>query len=284
MIKHIVSVSSGCSSAVAAKRVIDIYGKENVSLVFADTGIEDDDNYRFLEDIERFFEVTISVLSAGYDPFTLADKMKIIPNSLHAPCTFHLKIKLMQKFVKEVQKDGYRVIMYIGMNLADAKPRAGLPEGRLSAPIENWGKLGVAVEYPLLWDTPDYDSVETVKSWGLVPPVMYSQGYTHANCGGRCVKQGQKDWRKTLIYHPDRFEETVQWENAMIAKGIGGGTRAIMKHNVNGVKLPYRLEEFREDHNREYGTNPKVVDMLDDMGDVCGVECGVAGYEYQEGD
>lgn len=48
--KHIVFYSSGISSYVAAKRVAAEHGAENLILLFADTGIEDIDNYRFLHE------------------------------------------------------------------------------------------------------------------------------------------------------------------------------------------------------------------------------------------
>ena len=277
--KYIVSFSTGASSAVAAKRALDRYGKENVEIVFSDTLIEDDDNYRFLDDMEKFLGVPIIRLSVGLSPFELSKKFRIIPNSLFAPCTFHLKIKPMQDYVKDLQTKGYEVVMLIGMNLSDAKPTATKPEGRLAAPRKNWGELNVAVDYPCLWDKADKDAVATVTSWGIKPPRMYEQGYTHANCGGRCVKQGQKDWRRTIELHPDRFQETKEWETEMMTY-IGDGKRAIMKHTVKGVTSSYPLSEFEKDHNENYKTNPKVGDMLDDMGDVCGVECGVGGEEW----
>ena len=42
--------SSGAASWLAAKRVAKKFGTDNLYLVFADTGIEDKDNYRFLID------------------------------------------------------------------------------------------------------------------------------------------------------------------------------------------------------------------------------------------
>tara|TARA_R110000824_G_scaffold82277_6_gene206293 strand:- start:505 stop:657 length:153 start_codon:yes stop_codon:yes gene_type:complete len=45
---HIVSLSGGISSAVAANRVIERYDKDKVTLWFADTLWEDQDLYRFL--------------------------------------------------------------------------------------------------------------------------------------------------------------------------------------------------------------------------------------------
>ena len=52
--KHIVSLSGGTASAIAGDRVINRYGKENVILWFADTSWEDEDLYRFLEDLDTF--------------------------------------------------------------------------------------------------------------------------------------------------------------------------------------------------------------------------------------
>ena len=57
--KHIVSLSGGTSSAVAADRVINRYGRDNVILWFADTNWEDEDLYRFLKDLESYWEMEI---------------------------------------------------------------------------------------------------------------------------------------------------------------------------------------------------------------------------------
>ena len=51
--KHIVSLSGGTASAVAADRILKRYGPENTTLWFADTSWEDEDLYRFLEDLGR---------------------------------------------------------------------------------------------------------------------------------------------------------------------------------------------------------------------------------------
>ena len=45
--KHIVFFSSGAASYVAAKIVCEKYGKKDTLLLFADTTIEDKDNYSF---------------------------------------------------------------------------------------------------------------------------------------------------------------------------------------------------------------------------------------------
>ena len=59
--KHIVSLSGGTASAVAANRVIQRKGKDNVILWFADTSWEDEDLYRFLIDLENFWDKEIGI-------------------------------------------------------------------------------------------------------------------------------------------------------------------------------------------------------------------------------
>src|SRR5207237_653107 len=49
--QHAVSLSGGLGSALAAERVIQQYGRENVLLWFADTRQENPDLYRFLHDL-----------------------------------------------------------------------------------------------------------------------------------------------------------------------------------------------------------------------------------------
>jgi len=45
--KHVVQFSGGLCSFWAAHRVIAQHGRENVTLLFADTNMEDEDLYRF---------------------------------------------------------------------------------------------------------------------------------------------------------------------------------------------------------------------------------------------
>ena len=79
--KHIVSISGGSASAVAADRVIKRYGSENVTLWFADTLWEDEDLYRFLDDLESRWEKKIVRFTDGRTPLQVAEDRKLIPNS-----------------------------------------------------------------------------------------------------------------------------------------------------------------------------------------------------------
>ncbi len=273
---HIVSLSSGASSAVAADRVLKRFGKANTELVFADTQIEDEDNYRFLDDLSKRWQMPITRIVEGRTPLQVGVDEHIIPNQKIHPCTHVLKVVPMQDYCKGIQRDGYRVVMHIGMNLKDAKPRADKPRGRLDAPRKKWGALGIWVEYPVLWPTPIWDTEAEVKAWGIRLPRMYQQGYSHANCGGMCVAQGQGDWRRTLTNYPERFTRAERWEGQM-RDDARFADYGFLRDASGGEVSAKTLEHLRLEHRLavKQRQQPRLFEMLDDMSSTCGVECGV---------
>lgn len=61
--KHTVSLSGGrTSTGVLTKAVIDKYGKDNVDVIFCDTGAEDRETYRFIRDCEQDYGIKITCL------------------------------------------------------------------------------------------------------------------------------------------------------------------------------------------------------------------------------
>src|SRR3990167_6138612 len=111
MIKHICSFSSGLSSAIATDSVLSRFGSDNIDIIFEDTLFEDDDNYRFLRDCENRWNKKIIVLCEGFNPYEIAEKKQLIPNSRMAPCTFQLKINPFKKYLEKNYEWG---IIYIG--------------------------------------------------------------------------------------------------------------------------------------------------------------------------
>ena len=64
--KHIVSFSGGMGSFAEAKSCVDKYGKENVTLLFADTLMEDEDLYRFKDDCVAFLDFDDHVYGVAF--------------------------------------------------------------------------------------------------------------------------------------------------------------------------------------------------------------------------
>lgn len=262
--KHIVSFSTGLSSALCVERVRDKYGTDSMVVVFMDTLIEDIDNYRFRDEMyKRWDGLEIVNLVKGRTPYEVARDVQFIPNQKGAPCTFKLKIAPFVKYVKSIRNP---VTIHIGYDYSEIH--------RCKATKRNYEAQGWNVDFPLLWKPYEIRPYIQVArdDWGIDPPRMYQQGYTHANCGGCCVKQGKGDWLRTLINYPERYAEAEQWELDMRNHPVRQNY-AMLRHVENGNMRPMTLEELRINYESEASIQPSLFDF--DSG--C-VQCGVGDF------
>ena len=266
---NIVSFSSGLSSALTAWRVFDRYGKDNTRFVFMDPLFEDEDNYRFMADFERRFDVEIIRLSEGRNPYEVSRDESVIPNQKLAPCTFRLKIQIFKKWLVQQEKDTDHITIHIGYDFSEMH--------HCEATRRNYEALGYTVDFPLLWQPIEYRSYTQVcrEDWGIDPPRMYEMGYTHANCGGRCVKQGQGDWLRTLANFPERYAEIEQWETEM-RDHPKRKDYALLRSQTNGNTTPLTLRELRERYEGKRLDAPLLCGL--DEQSAC-INCGVEGGE-----
>jgi len=262
---HVGSFSTGIVSALMCERMIKRYGKENCLFVFMDTLIEDPDNYRYMADVEKYLGVEVVKLTEGRTPYQVFTDEHVIPSARFAPCTLRLKLKMFRAYIATLPKP---LTVHIGYDVFELE--------RCEPTRKNYEKLGYSVDFPMLWKPYEYRDYSVVmrEEWGIEPPEMYRLGYTHANCGGRCVKQGQGDWLRTLINHTDRFAEVEAWENQMRQKQKDNNKRqyAIAKSRKGGTMRPLPLSELRA----RYEANPNQrLDLLDEQS-TC-VVCGIGG-------
>lgn len=258
--KHIVSLSSGLSSAIVGERVIKKYGKENAEFVFMDTLVEDDDNYRFMHEYIKIMGVDLVILCDGRTPFQVLEDAKMIGSQYAAKCTEYLKIKPFREYLSTIGDDA---VVHIGYDYKEIH--------RCKSTTENYNKIGYSVDYPLLWKPYELRNYSQVSrdDWGIEPPRMYAMGYSHANCGGRCVKMGQGDWKRTLINFPERYAETEAWENHML-NNVVAKKFTILRDQSNKKVTPLSLAEFRE-------KNTELPDILDR--DSACVHCGIGSLQ-----
>ncbi len=235
--EHIVSLSGGSASAVTAERVMDKYGKNVVTLWFADTLWEDQDLYRFLEDLEARWEKEIVRYVDGRTPLEVAEDKKLIPNSLAAPCSHELKQKPFLKYITNQPKP---LTVHLGLSWDE--------EHRMGKPKEIYESVdGVTVDYPLTWKPlPSMAYTNTIAEWGIKPPRLYEMGFPHNNCGGRCVRQGMKEWIRLWKTMPKRFQEVSNWEQLQKEKGGPRATRSILKDRRGGETKAITLERIKD--------------------------------------
>lgn len=259
--KHVVSFSTGLSSAITAERVLQRYRPEDTSIIFMDTTIEDDDNYRFMDDCQERWPVPIIRLCDGRTPYQVAEDHHIIPNQKIAPCTRELKIDLFTNWLTE--QNFSDVTIHIGYDIEEVH-RCGPTEAAYNA--QGW-----QVDFPLLWKPYEVRKYTQVarQDWGIEPPRMYKLGYSHANCGGCCVKQGQGDWLRTLLNFPERFYQAEEWEQEMRDHPTRKNY-AILRDQTGGEVKPLTLRELR----LRYEADRKLQPTLLDYNSPC-VYCGV---------
>lgn len=277
---RIVSVSGGLSSAATLLRCYELYPEDTIYPVFADTHWEDEDVYRFINDLVYLTGCRLVRLSVGKTPADVSEDQHMIFNSRVAKCTQVLKTQPILEYAKTLKAPDTRVYMCIGFNIGDRydKTRGGKPYGRLPAPVHNWQKEGIYVKYPL-WYYPRITNVRAyVESYGLTVPNIYNkreEGYNiTANCGGGCFKAGKKHWRGLLQINRERFLERALWENDM-RKRPQYSNYAILTKTENGIKRPYPLLELMQDYDTATASERRIEDMLDDMESSCVVECQV---------
>lgn len=213
----VVWFSCGAASAAAAKLTIDKFGKENVRVVNNPVAEEDDDNRRFLRDVEHWLGVEIEVRSNPAFPSNSAydvwEKAKAMSFPTGAPCTRLLKKAARQMWEAENRFDH----LVMGFTVEE--------QDRF-----DWFKLGERDNIlPILIDagmTKD-DCAHMVLAAGIRLPRSYELGYPNANCYG-CVKATSPTyWNHVRRVHPEVFASRAEQSRRL-------GARLV---RVNGVRI-----------------------------------------------
>lgn len=232
---HTVSFSGGICSFWAAYRVIQKHGTENVTLLFADTLMEDEDLYRFNAEAEQFLGVNITVIKDGRTPWEVFEDENMMGNSRVDMCLRILKRELLEKWHK-TNCNPENTVIYVGLDWTEShrldRLRLRKPKWRIEAPM---------------CDAPYWDKRRMQKELadlGITPPRLYSMGFPHNNCGGFCVKAGQAHFAHLLKMMPERYAQHEANEKAMRERL--GKDVSILKQRIKGDSKPLTLEALRK--------------------------------------
>ena len=199
--------SGGITSAVACRIAIDLFGLDQVRIVFIDTMNEDDDTYRFLKDCEKWYDKKIERITA-IDP---TGKYKSIEdvwdeysslNVAHgAICSDRLKRAVRLKF----QKENKYSFQTHGFDITEGKRCLGMSLNYAdSNPI-----------YPLaLMGLRKVNCLKMAKDAGIEPPRSYAGGFHNNNClKTGCVQGGIGYWQKMDRERPELVEKMAEREH-----------------------------------------------------------------------
>lgn len=186
--------SCGAASAVATKLALADYGStHDVQIVNAFLANEQDDNRRFAQDCEAWFDQPITVLrdeKYGADAHEVFRRERFMRGPYGAPCSKFLKRRLLDT----ISQPGD--VMVLGFTAEEADRlddfRERNPERPVIAPLIDRG-LGKD------------DCKAILLRAGIELPLMYRMGYDNANCIA-CVKGGEGYFRAIRQDFPDQFE------------------------------------------------------------------------------
>ncbi len=188
--------SCGAASAVAAKLTIREYGHaQNIRVIYNPVKEEDEDNLRFMKDIQDWIGIDIELAWNNKFPSCSASDVwadrKFMSSPYGAPCTGELKKEARRQW-EEANKPDWHVLGYT----VDEKHR----HDRFVL-TERSNLLPVLIDARLT----KQDCLEILLANDIEPPRVYGMGYPNANCIG-CVKATSPTyWNHVRNTHPNVF-------------------------------------------------------------------------------
>lgn len=237
---HVVQFSTGIGSAEVARRVVLEYGARNVDLLTADTLAEDDDNWRFAREVVTLLGARWHVIADGRTPMKVGRDERVVPNNRMAVCSRVLKRNLLRTHI-EHNFDPANTVIHLGFDWTE--------QHRLAAAAPHWAPWKVDA---ILTRPPYTHKAQLLKEWrarGIEPPRLYAQGFSHANCGGACVRGGQAQWNLLLVKNRERY---LAWEaEEETTRGLLGKDVSILRDRSGGGLVPLTLRRFREEREAQ---------------------------------
>lgn len=232
----VVFLSGGVGSFCAAKMAVDRFGIDGTEFLFTDTKIEDEDLYRFLDDIEAHFGKKITRIEDGRTVWEVFNDVRYVGNSRIDPCSAILKRDISRKFIEKNHPYFFgleTVTLVLGIDEFEKNRSIDI--------IKNWHPYTCwfpLIENVIGWD----DKMRMLGS--IMPPRLYSMGFSHNNCGGFCVKAGQGQFKNLLEKMPERYFYHAEQERLAMASGINHS--GIIRKTVDKVESYLTLYQFSD--------------------------------------
>jgi 3'-phosphoadenosine 5'-phosphosulfate sulfotransferase (PAPS reductase)/FAD synthetase len=243
---YVISLSGGLGSFGAAKLIND--ATQDYEMVFCDTKTEDEDLYRFLGDMEHIFKKKIIRLVDGRNIWEVFRDVRFHGNSRIDPCSRVLKREPFKEYMK-----GKDSTLVVGIGPGESR--------RMISIKRNWAPTKVIA--PLIEANTQKEQVlDWLDAYGIKPPRLYDMGFPHNNCGGFCVKTGQKQMALLLKTLPERYAYHEQEQEKTFTHI--GQARGFIRKWIGGELKYLSLKEFRL--SLQSGDQPE---MFDESGCGC---------------
>jgi len=235
----VISLSGGVSSWAAGRRWIDQHGIEGVRAVFADTGVEDADTYRFVRESAEQLEVPLDWLGGDETIWDVFKRRKFLGNSRIDTCSQELKRKPLDAYLRAFAPSDEPISVVVGIAWDERHRFDRMTERNAGNPVYRY--VAPLCDLPYLWKD---DLHKWAESCGLAKQYLYRIGADHANCVGGCIKMGMGGFVRLLRVAPERYAE---WERneAEMQESLGKPV-TILRDRTGGASRPRALAELRQ--------------------------------------
>lgn len=205
--KHVVCLSGGESSAIAAVEVARRHGTDGLVLLNHDlcASVELPDIKRFKNEVAEYIGVPITFANIGgkatvdVDQFDVCIDARAFSAGGHMLCTNRLKTAPFMRWI-ENNADKQNTIIYYGFDVSET--------ARVQRRIGIMGGQGWRTDYPLLWRE---RTLQRIADVGITPPLTYCR-FRHANCVG-CLKAGMQHWYVVYCQYPEIWNKAKAAED-----------------------------------------------------------------------
>ena len=192
--------SCGAASAYTTYLAAEKYKDRDFRAVYCRVTEEHPDNIRFLHEFEEATGIPVEIIQDekhNGSIYSVFLKRKFIKGINGAPCTMELKRWQREKYQlpTDIQLLGYtveeqsRIDRFIALNCEDVNAEFILADRGINKA----------------------DCLTFIKTLGIEPSIMYSLGYSNANCIG-CVKGGMGYWNAIRVDFPEAFHKMAKLE------------------------------------------------------------------------
>lgn len=226
--------SCGVASAVAAKKTVEQYPNCNIRIVNNPIKEEDEDNQRFLKDVENWIGKDIEFcINPNYPNSSVREvwkKRKYMSGVKGAICTFELKREARRMWELNNISD----YIVLGFTYDEIKRH------------ENFKKTERNNIIPILIDLKitKQECFDIINKEGIDIPRIYKMGYPNANCIG-CVKVTSPTyWNMVREKHPEVFKERAEDSRDINCKLTRVNGKRIFLDELDPKHKGYKVKKF----------------------------------------
>lgn len=225
--------SCGAASAVAAKLTIEKYPDCDVRVLNSPIAEEDQDNRRFLSDVQDWLGVEIEIVRSNKYPSQSAREVwearRFMSSVSGAICTEELKKKARQDWEKNNKVDWH--VLGFTYEEKDRAKRFMLTERDNIIPVLIDAKIS------------KIQCMEMISEARIALPRVYKLGYPNANCIG-CVKATSPTyWNLVRKTHPDTFDDRAKQSRDIGVKLVRVDNKRIFLDELDPNQTGYSIKD-----------------------------------------